>query len=137
MKQLLIKILNSKTLLYIIELILPTTLTYLIYRYIYILVGYDELFELFIVFIILLYLILIAEWQRRYKNKKNEPTYIKYFYILIMFIVFGISISFIEKYNSGIEYRIMEYQQEELIKDKKSEKKRKRKNNYGYGYYGY
>ena len=100
MKKILNKIINSKRLIYLLELVLPTILLILFTVYVdnkkynsKFDLDYSDTDLITISFGILFYFIVVLEWYRRFKTKDN--TIKKYFYITVIFIVFIFGIWFV------------------------------------------
>lgn len=79
-------IINLGILSYLVELILPSILTYLLFLFL------DEkdsyiLEEVTISFSIIFFLLVVLEWLRRYRDKKAS-NFLKYVYVFIMLMVF-------------------------------------------------
>jgi undecaprenyl pyrophosphate phosphatase UppP len=100
MRKLLNKIINSKALTYLLELVLPTILSILLTVYM------DNKYDnsrldisdtdlITIPFIILFYFIVVIEWYRRFKTKDSKYTFEKYLYIGVVLFVFMLGIWYI------------------------------------------
>jgi len=88
------KILNSKYLPYLGELVLPTILSTLFVLLVDAKgVDYDD--EIEFTFCSLLFFIVLVEWFRRRKYKNHSPYLVRYLYVPIMVLVFILGIWYI------------------------------------------
>ncbi|WP_430467980.1 hypothetical protein [Winogradskyella ouciana] len=92
------KILNSKYLPYLGELILPTILSSLFAFFVYSVEidSYDYYGdEIIFAFSSLLFFIVLVEWFRRRKYKNESPYLIRYLYVPILVIAFLLGIWYV------------------------------------------
>ncbi|AXT19802.1 hypothetical protein D7030_01425 [Flavobacteriaceae bacterium AU392] len=92
------KITNIQAITGIMELLIPSGLTFLLFEYTdkYNVGRYYLADEIPFVFSGVFYIILLLEWIRRYRSKKDSYAIFRYIYVLFMIIVFILSIQYIE-----------------------------------------